>query len=312
MICDRKPIASGKLPTKCRKWSKIVFSLPLSRPAEPLAQTRLDPLPAFRSHLNLAALRFQLLQLLYFAGQQTLSCLFPLSLFLTFAVTQRFTPPGLHRYDLIFLVCLAVQAGMYRAGLETKDELKVIALFHLAGLGLELFKTHGHCWVYPEAGWTKFFGVPLYSGFMYASVASYLCQAWRRLDVTLQHWPRTWATAPLAAGIYLNFFTEHWLPDARWVLTALILLVFRRARAHFTVRRTSYGMPLSVAFALIGFFLWVAENIATFFGAWQYPNQGGTWHPVHLAKMSSWSLLVIFSFLIVAQLKRVKTQGKTE
>ena len=246
------------------------------------------------------------LQLFHFAWQQALSCLFPGILFLTFAVTKWVTVPGLHRYDLILLVCLAAQAGMYWTRLETKDELKVIACFHLAGLCLELFKTHLHSWAYPEAGWTKIYGVPLYSGFMYASVASYLCQAWRRLHVTLSGWPHPKAANGLVAGIYGNFFAEHWLPDARWGLAVLILLLFRRTRVTFAVRDASYAMPMSVAFLLIGFFLWVAENIATFFGAWQYPNQQGGWHLVHLAKMSSWSLLVIFSFLIVAQLKQVK------
>jgi len=264
-------------------------------------------IPAAPPRPNREGFAFLFCQLLHFAGQQTLSCLFPILLFLTFGLTQHVRLMGLHRYDLILLVCLTAQMGMYKLGLETKDELKVIAVFHLAGLGLELFKTQGHCWAYPEPGWTKLAGVPLYSGFMYASVASYLCQAWRRLDVNLHRWPCAWVTALLAGAIYLNFFTERWLPDARWVLTALVLLIFRRTAASFAVRDVSYALPMPVAFGLIGFFLWVAENIATFFGAWQYPNQHGLWHPVSLAKMSSWSLLVIFSFLTVAQLKRVKT-----
>lgn len=50
----------------------------------------------------------------------------------------------------------------------------------------------------------------------------------------------------------------------------------------------------------------VAENIATFFGAWEYPNQTDAWSLVHLGKVSSWLLLVIVSFLIVATLKLVK------
>ena len=242
----------------------------------------------------------------YFIWQQTLSCLFPLLLFLTFALTKLVGVPGLPRYDLILLVCLAAQAILYWTRLETKDELKVIAVFHLVGLGLELFKTHLHSWAYPEVAWSKIGGVPLYSGFMYASVASYLCQAWRRLQVQLSGWPPSVAAWLLCGAIYANFFTEHWLPDARWVLSLLILALFRRTQAHFAVRETPYVLPMPVAFLLLGFFLWIAENIATFFGAWQYPNQHGGWHLVHLAKMSSWSLLVIFSFLIVAQLKRVK------
>ena len=242
----------------------------------------------------------------HFAWLQTLSCLFPILLFLTFAITKQLCVPGLHRYDLILLICLIVQIILYKTGLETKDELKVIAVFHLVGLCLELFKTHLHSWAYPEAAWSKIAGVPLYSGFMYASVASYVCQAWRRLQVTLSGWPPAWAAWALYRGIYANFFTEHWLPDARWGLTLAILLLFRRTQAQFVVCGTPYALPMPAAFLLLGFFLWIAENIATFFGAWQYPNQHGGWHLVHLAKMSSWSLLVIFSFLIVAQLKRVK------
>ena len=193
--------------------------------------------------------------------------------------------------------------------------LKVIAVFHGAGLALELFKTHAHARAYPEPGWTKIAGVPLYSGFMYASVASYLCQAWRRLDVSLSGWPASRTAWALVAGIYANFFTEHWLPDARWLLAGLIVLVFRRTWVSFTVcaknsRPETYRMPMTVAFVLIGFFVWVAENIATYYGAWQYPNQSGGWHPVSLAKISSWSSLVVFSFLIVAQLKHVKELRK--
>ena len=71
-------------------------------------------------------------------------------------------------------------------------------------------------------------------------------------------------------------------------------------------------MPLALSFVLIGFFIWIAENIATFFGAWAYPDQTVAWRLVHTGKMSSWFLLVIVSFLIVATLKRVKSgQSRT-
>jgi uncharacterized membrane protein YoaT (DUF817 family) len=80
--------------------------------------------------------------------------------------------------------------------------------------------------------------------------------------------------------------------------------VRQRINAGETI--TTYQMPLALAFALIGFFVYVAENIATFFGAWQYPDQRGAWTLVHTSKISSWFLLVIISFVIVAQLKHVK------
>ena len=195
---------------------------------------------------------------------------------------------------------------MYRTGLESCDEIKVICVFHLIGLGLELYKVHMGSWGYPEDGWSKLGGVPLYSGFMYASVASYLCQAWRRMDVDLTNWPAMRYTVPLSAAIYINFFTHHYIPDFRWILLALVLFVFFRTHVTFQTGHITYRMPLVLSFALIGFFIWIAENIATFLGAWQYPDQETSWRLVGFGKISSWFLLVIISFIIVAQLKHVK------
>jgi uncharacterized membrane protein YoaT (DUF817 family) len=72
------------------------------------------------------------------------------------------------------------------------------------------------------------------------------------------------------------------------------------------------SMPLVLSFTLIGFFIWVAENIATFFGAWVYPHQARRWAIVGPNKISSWMLLVIISFIIVAALKELfpKPQAK--
>ena len=242
-----------------------------------------------------------------FGWQQALSCLFPGGIFLTLALSRALPlPDGLPRYDFILLVCLGLQAAMYFARLETRDEIKVIAVFHVIGLALELYKTRMGSWSYPEPAWTKIGDVPLYSGFMYASVASYLCQAWRRLDVRLHGWPALVWTGPLAALVYGNFFTHHFLPDLRWALTAVVFVVFFRTHVRYAVRGRPYRMPLALAFVLIGFFIWVAENIATFFGAWQYPDQQSAWRLVHTSKISSWFLLCIISFIIVAQLKHVK------
>ena len=245
-------------------------------------------------------------QLVRFGWQQALSCVFPAAIFASLALTQHIPLPWLPRYDWLLVICLAMQAWMLLSGLETRDELKVITVFHLIGLALELFKVHMGSWSYPEEGWTKVGGVPLYSGFMYASVASYLCQAWRRLKIGLVRWPPLRLVVPLAAAIYLNFFTHHYWIDVRWWLSALVLIVFGRTWVVYEVGSRRYRMPLALSFVLIGFFIWIAENVATFFHAWTYPHQSDTWHLVHLGKISSWLLLVIISFLIVAALKQVK------
>jgi len=250
----------------------------------------------------LAAVGFELL---HFGLKNARACVFPVFIFAMLALSQAVSLP-IARYDFLLLACLGMQGLMLATGLETRDELKVITLFHLLGLGLELFKVHAGSWSYPEDALFKVGGVPLYSGFMYASVASFMIQAWRLFGLRFLRWPPTLLVVPLGALVYLNFFTHHALPDLRYALIAAVLVVFGRTRIAFTPVSTTRRMPLVLAFLLIGVFVWFAENIATYLGAWQYPDQSDGWRLVSPAKLTSWSLLVIVSLLAVVQLKRAK------
>ena len=72
----------------------------------------------------------------------------------------------------IHLTFSSVCSGVWRdVGLETKKEVGVICFFHLLGVSMEIFKVSHGAWTYPDDGFSKVMGVPLYSGFMYASVA---------------------------------------------------------------------------------------------------------------------------------------------
>lgn len=246
------------------------------------------------------------IQLFHFGYHQAMSCIFPVAIFGTLALTSIIEIPFLHRYDAILLILLGVQYVMYRSRLETLDEIKVICVFHVIGLALELYKVWMGSWSYPEEAYTKLFGVPLYSGFMYASVASFMCQIWRKLRMDMTGWPGGVSSFLLGGAIYLNFFTHHFIPDFRWWLTALVFIVFWKTWIIYRVRTKTYRMPLTIAFLIVGFFIWAAENIATFFNGWKYPDQHETWHLVSFSKISSWFLLVIISVIIVAQLKYVK------
>ena len=259
-----------------------------------------------RSHLARYAA-----ELLHFGLKNARSCLFPVFIFTMLALSQ-LLPLPIARYDFLLFACLGMQVFMLATGLETRDELKVITLFHLLGLGLELFKVHMGSWSYPEEALFKVWDVPLYSGFMYASVASFMIQAWRLLKLRFLHWPPAYLVVPLGALIYLNFFTHHYLPDIRYLLIAAVVLVFGRTWVAFSPLAKERRLPLVLAFLLIGVFVWFAENIATFFGAWQYPHQTDGWHMVNLAKLSSWSLLVIVSMMAVVQLKHVKGSRASE
>jgi uncharacterized membrane protein YoaT (DUF817 family) len=241
-------------------------------------------------------------QLLRFAWVEAQCCLFAVLFFLGLALVRVLPPLPVDPADALLLWCLGVTLVLWLLRWESGREVAVIFGFHLVGLVLELFKVAQGSWSYPDTGLATIGGVPLYSGFMYAAVGSYVCQAWRRFDLRITGY-RTWATAGMAALIYLNFFTSHVTADVRVVLALALLFVTRRTWVHFTVGRHRYAMPLALSFVLIGFFLWAAENAATLLRAWQYPSQESVWTLVHAAKLGSWSLLVVVSIVLVAAVK---------
>ena len=247
-------------------------------------------------------------EFLYFGFKNARACLFVGLFFAAMMLTPRSGVFGIPRYDVLLLVALAIQLWMVKSGLETMDELKAICLFHAVGFALEAFKVSGsiQSWSYPDFAYTKVLGVPLFSGFMYAAIGSYIVQAWRLFDLRIRHHPPHWMAWVIAILVYLNFFTHHYIGDYRWYLAACALGLYSRTMVVFRPLDRDRKMPLLLAFVLIGFFIWLAENIGTFWGVWRYPNQLGAWSSVHVSKWSSWSLLVIMTFTIVANLKHIK------
>jgi uncharacterized membrane protein YoaT (DUF817 family) len=274
-------------------------------------------LPALDRHLlvfsprqQLTGLRRFAAEFWYFGLKEARACLFVALFFAAVFSVPRTGLLGVPRYDSLLLIAVAIQAWMVWAKLETWDELKAICLFHLIGFVLEVFKTSAgiRSWTYPDFAYTKIFGVPLFSGFMYAAVGSYVIQAWRLLDLRIRHHPPYWMAAIIALLIYANFFTHHYIGDYRWYIAAAAMGLYARATIVFRPLDRDRRMPLLLGFVLTGFFIWLAENIGTFFGVWRYPNQLGAWAVVHLGKWSSWSLLVIMTFTIVANLKHIKAR----
>ena len=251
-----------------------------------------------------------LIEFLYFGIKEARACLFVALFFSAVFLVPRAGILGLPRYDVLLVAALAIQGWMVWAGLETWDELKAVCLFHLGGFALEVFKVSGsiQSWSYPDFAYSKVFGVPLFSGFMYAAVGSYIIQAWRLFDLRIRHHPPYWMAVFVALLIYVNFFTHHYIGDYRWYLAACALGLYARTTVVFRPLDRDRQMPLLLSFVLIGFFIWLAENISTFWGVWRYPNQLGAWSAVHVSKWSSWSLLVVMTFTIVAHLKHIKAR----
>jgi uncharacterized membrane protein YoaT (DUF817 family) len=253
-------------------------------------------------------------EFLAFGIKQAYACIYG-GLLLALILGTRFFYPAdmpLTRYDFLFLSAVALQVWLLAAKLETWDEAKVIVIFHVVGTAMEIFKTAAGSWVYPEENFFRLGGVPLFSGFMYAAVGSYLARVSRIFDFGYSHYPPLWTTWLFALAIYVNFFAHHFTVDIRLGLFALLFLLYGRTWVHYSVYRYRHRMPLVLGFFLVGLFIWIAENVGTFAKAWQYPGQENGWQLVSLAKLNAWVLLMIISFVLISLVSRPKAEALLE
>ncbi|MBO9723695.1 MAG: DUF817 domain-containing protein [Novosphingobium sp.] len=275
------------------------------------------PVPA--GHTRFAAVRARLeaieprpgpaswiYEFLLFGFKQAWACLFGALLLALLVATHLFYPADavFARYDFLTCAALAIQVAMLALRLETLDEAKVILAFHLVGTVMELFKTAHGSWEYPEESFLQIGAVPLFSGFMYAAVGSYIARIWRIFDFRFTGYPAESLAVVLAVAIYVNFFAHHWLPDIRIALFTALGVLFLRTRIWFRVWREDRWMPLLLGWFLVALFIWFAENLATFSRAWIYPSQKHGWAMVHWGKLGAWYLLMYISFVLVALLHR--------
>ncbi|GAB7534113.1 DUF817 domain-containing protein [Burkholderia sp. 3C] len=246
---------------------------------------------------------------LVFGFRQAWVCLFG-GLMVGLLIATHFVYPrdaALSRYDLLTLAAVAIQITLIALRLETWDEVKVILLFHVSGTAMEVFKTAVGSWVYPEYAVLRIGGVPLFTGFMYASVGSYLARAIREFDLRFTGHPPLPVTAGLSLAIYVNFFTHHYWFDLRYGLIALVAVAFRRCHVYYRVSRRYHRMPMLLGFLLIALFIWLAENVGTFSQAWLYPAQRDGWTLVSPSKLVAWFMLTIMSYVIVTLVNPPRT-----
>lgn len=251
-------------------------------------------------------------EFLAFGIKQAYACLYGALLLALILGTRFFYPADapLARYDFLFLAAVAIQIWLLWAKFETLDEAKVILIFHVVGTAMEVFKTAAGSWIYPEESFFRIGGVPLFSGFMYAAVGSYLARVSRIFDFAYTQYPPMWTTYLFAAAIYINFFSHHFVIDIRLGLFAVLILLYGRCWVHYSVYRYRHRMPLVLGFFLVALFIWIAENIGTFAQAWRYPDQADGWRLVSLAKLNAWVLLMIISFVLVTLVNRPAGQAE--
>lgn len=265
-------------------------------------QTIDDLAHRYLRHARGGRLRMRLTEFVVFGLKQAWACVFGAALLAVIIAARLWYPDdaGLARNDFLTIAAVVIQILMISFKLETLRELRVILLFHAVGTVMELFKTDVGSWSYEAEGFLRIGAVPLFSGFMYAAVGSYMVRVFRLFDLHFDHYPWRWITALVAAGIYINFFSHHYVFDARWVLLAAVVLVYGRCVMHFRVFRKRFRMPILVSFLLVALFIWFAENIGTWSHAWLYPNQVNGWQAVSIEKLLAWFLLMIISVVLVA------------
>ncbi|MEM6413715.1 MAG: DUF817 domain-containing protein [Pseudomonadota bacterium] len=276
----------------------------LARLLPPLEQQLIQFIPTPIVH---AAVEF-----LVFGIKQAWACLLGGLILAALIFTGLFWPEhaSIARYDALLIYAIGLQIVFIMTKLERPKEALVILIFHSVGLFMEIFKTHMGSWTYPEANIFRLGGVPLFSGFMYASVGSYLARVARTHEFSFNRYPRRHWTLMLAVLIYMNFFTHHFGPDIRLGLFAFAGVLYWRTWVSFSVWRWRHRMPLLLGFFLVSLFIWIAENVGTLSGSWLYPDQLTGWRPVSFSKMGSWYLLMIISWVLVTLVHPPRLEAK--
>lgn len=233
-------------------------------------------------------------------------------LFVMIATNFYYPIEFLHRYDFIFLAAILFQLFLIFFKFESLRESLVIIVFHIVATIMELFKTSDSIgsWSYPEEYFFGVGNVPLFTGFMYSAVGSYIARAWKIFHFEYSYYPRKSQTVYLVLVIYLNFFTHHFVWDIRWLLLAVTIYLFYKTTLYYKIIKTHRQMPLLVGWFLVALFIWFAENIATYANIWIYPNQEHQWQLVSIAKLSSWFLLMLLSFVLVSIINKVEIRKR--
>ncbi|PID83505.1 hypothetical protein CSB11_00850 [Candidatus Campbellbacteria bacterium] len=212
--------------------------------------------------------------------------------------------PHIAKYDFIFISAILFQIFLLGTKAESFKEVKVILIFHIVATIMEIFKTSDQIasWAYPELDKTVFtlFTVPLFTGFLYSAVGSYISRIIRIFDIQFINYPKRIYVILISFAIYINFFTHHFFFDFRYIILTIIFILFYKTTLKFKVYKKIRKMNFLLAGFLTAFFIWIAENIGSYTKIWLYPHQIENWQMVSLNKITSWFLLLIISFMLVS------------
>ena len=201
------------------------------------------------------------------------------------------------RTDALFVFGVLGLVAMFALGWNALGDALPIGAVFLAGVVLEWQRTGAGAWAYEAGGVLQFGQKPLFVGFMYAAVGSYIIRSLRLKALMVTGMPAIWIGLGAGAVIYGSYFLS--LPSwVRPLLLTFVVIVFSGARVRSPSGSWLY-VPVALAMAAV--LLWVAENVGTFTGTWSYPGQGA-YEFVSLSKIGAWFLLLNVCFLLVIYL----------
>lgn len=249
-------------------------------------------------------------EFLIFIKKQAQSALFGGIILALLLITRYVSIPGIYRYDLLFILAVIVQIILIVTKAEKPKEVLAIIVFHICAMGMEIWKTSPMVgsWAYPEPAFFMIGSVPLFTGFMYSSVGSYIARAWRINNFRFIDLPNRFILFLLGLAIYVNFFTNYFTIDVRYYLFALALIAFWKTKFYVTLTTKTFKIYPLFSTALLALFVWLAEQIGTLARVWVYPNQTTEWHPVSFHMFTSWYMLLIFSFIIIVLIYKNKKE----
>lgn len=211
---------------------------------------------------------------------------------------------GFYRYDYLFFCAIFIQGLMLYFRMESWQEAKVIALFHVMAMIMELVLTAPNIgsWQYPEPAILKILTVPLFAGFMYSAIGSFFARSIRLFYISFEKLPSFINMLALALCAYINFISKFFISDIRGILFVWSILIFWKTKVNFQVLSHAWHLPMLPVLLFLAFLIWIAENISTFYDIWVYPSQVDGWHIVWWGKIGSWYLLLLLSLVLVMKI----------
>lgn len=245
-------------------------------------------------------MKFLFRQIYLFLRKQSEAALFGGILLFFISLTYFIKFNFINRYDLLFIFAILTQIFLFYFKFEKLREILVIFIFHILALFMEVYKVNIGSWTYFGGGVLSISGVPIFTGFMYSAIGSYIYRAWKINKFSFKNYPKPLPLIFLAAIIYINFFTNHFIYDFRYFILILSFIIFYRTKFFVEITDKVIQIHPLISNALMAFVIWLSEQFATLFRVWAYPNQMSGWVAVSFSKYISWYLLLILSFIIIS------------